>query len=152
MRRAALLLLLLGGASALTLNRPAPDFILSDAAGKPWPLAAHLGRERLLVVSRPSGSVLDEYVRQAAVLRDRDVRVVALLLPGDAGLKRPSTATLPLLVDPGGRVAARYGRAALVGKDRGVKATYPAPPSLSEVLGLVDRMPMRQQERQDRGK
>lgn len=150
LRAASIFTLLIGGASALTLNQIAPDFTLQDSAGKPWPLAAHLGRERLLVVSQPSGSTLDEYARQAAVLRDRDVRVVALLPPGDAQLKRPSIPTMTLLVDPGGRVAARYGRAALIGKDRGVKAVYPAPPSLSDVLGLVDGMPMRQQERRNR--
>jgi peroxiredoxin len=152
LRAASIFMLLIGGASALTLNQPAPDFTLEDSAGRPWPLAAHLGRERLLVVSRPSGSALDEYARQAAVLKDRDVRVVALLPPGDAALNRPSTPTLTLLADPGGKVAARYGRAALIGKDRGVKAVYPAPPSLSDVLELVDQMPMRQQERLNRGK
>jgi hypothetical protein len=147
-----LVTVLLGGAAALTPNQMAPDFTLQDSAGKPWSLAAHLGRERLLVVGRPSGSALDEYARQAAVLKTYDLRVVALLLPGDAELKRPSTSTLTLLADPGGKVAARYGRAALIGKDRGVKATYPAPPNLSDVLELVDRMPMRQQERLNRGK
>ena len=57
-----------------------------------------------------------------------------------------------LLADLGGRVAARYGRAALIGKDRGVKASYASPPSLSTVQGLIDTMPMRQQERRARGR
>ncbi len=148
----AALVAVAGSVSALPLNSPAPTFTLPDAAGRPWKLADHLGRERLLVVSRPPAAYLDEMAAQAGLLRDRDLRVVALLAPGDAALKRPSTATLTLLADPGGRVAAQYGRAAFIGKDRGVKASYSAPPSLSDVLALIDTMPMRQQEQRMRGR
>ncbi|WP_425145574.1 DUF4174 domain-containing protein [Deinococcus sp.] len=102
-------------------------------------------------MSGPSGSALDEYARQAAVLKNYDLHVVALLPPGDAGLKRPPSAALTLLADPGGRVAARYGKAALIGKDGGVKASYATPPSLTAVLALIDTMPMRQQEGRSRG-
>ena len=148
----AALMTVVGSVSALPVNSPVPAFTLPDALGQPWKLADHLGRERLLVVSQPSAAYLDEIVRQAGLLRDRDLRVVALALPGDPALKRPSTATLTLLADPGGKVAARYGRAALIGKDRGVKAVYTTFPDLNNVLGLIDTMPMRQQEQRTRGR
>ena len=135
----------------MTLNLPATEFSLSDSRGQPWTLADHLGRERLLVVSAPSAAYLDEIVRQTGLLQDRDLRVVALVLPSDAALKRSAGPMLTVLADPGGRVAARSGRAVLIGKDRGVKATYTSLPSLNTVLGLIDIMPMRQQERRSRG-
>jgi len=151
-RAPAAALALLGSAASLNVNAPAPDFSLSTPGGPRWHLADHLGRERLLVVLKPDAAYLDTVVRQAELLRDRDLRVVALLPPSDPALKRPQTATLTLLSDPGGRVAARYGQSALIGKDRGVKALYPAPPSLSAVLDQVDTMPMRRQEQRTRGR
>ena len=152
LRPVALSALLLGTVSALTLNQIAPTFTLPDGKGQTWNLADHLGRERLLVVSAPSAAYLNEIADQAGLLQDRDLRVVALTLPGDAALKRLASPMLTVLADLGGRVAARYGRAALIGKDRGVKASYASPPGLSTVLGLIDTMPMRQQERKARGR
>ena len=152
LRPVALSAFLLGTVSALTLNQIAPTFTLPDGKGQPWNLADHLGRERLLVVSAPSAAYLNEIADQAGLLQNRDLRVVALTLPGDAALKRPASPMLTVLADLGGRVAARYGRAALIGKDRGVKASYASLPSLSTVLGLIDTMPMRQQERKARGR
>lgn len=152
LRAPAAVLTLLGSAAALSVNAPAPDFSLNAPGGQPWHLSDHLGRERLLVVLRPGAAYLDTVVRQAELLQDRDLRVVALLPSGDPALKRPQTPALTLLSDPGGRVAARYGQSVLIGKDRGVKAVYPNPPSLSAVLEHVDTMPMRQQERRTRGR
>ncbi|WP_407568637.1 DUF4174 domain-containing protein [Deinococcus altitudinis] len=148
----AALVTVVGSVSALPINSPAPTFTLADGKGQPWKLADHLGRERLLVVGAPSAAYLDEIVRQTGLLQDRDLRVVALVLPGDAALKRGAGSRLTVLADPGGRVAARSGRAVLIGKDRGVKATYTSPPSLNTVLGLIDTMPMRQQEQRTRGR
>lgn len=85
-------------------------------------------------------------------LQVRDLRVVALLPPNDARLNGPQTLTLTLLADPAGAVAQQYGPATLIGKDGGVKARYTAPPALKTVLRLVDSMPMRQQERRERGR
>ena len=133
------------------MNQTAPSFTLSDAAGNPWRLASHLHRERLLVVRLPAAADLDVWTRQQATRQRYDLRVVALVPPGDAALKRPPVAALSLLIDPGGRVAAIYGRAALIGKDGGIKAVYSALPRLEDVLALIDTMPMRQQERQTRG-
>ncbi|WP_161883285.1 DUF4174 domain-containing protein [Deinococcus alpinitundrae] len=142
--------LLTAAVSGLTAASPA--FVLSDAAGKSWSLQAHLGRERLLIVSSPSAAYLAEVRRQDAALQVRDLRVVALLPPGDARFDGPRTLMLTLLADPGGSVAAQYGPAALIGKDTGVKARYAAPPALGAVLGTIDSMPMRQQERRERGR
>ncbi|GAA4015411.1 hypothetical protein GCM10022631_29340 [Deinococcus rubellus] len=145
--KTVLLAAALSGAAASS-----PAFVLRDAAGREWALQSHLGRERLLIVSRPSAAYLAEVRLQDAALQVRDLRVVALLPPSDAGLNGPVTLMLTLLADPGGKVAAQYGPAALIGKDKGVKARYPAPPALSAVLGTVDAMPMRQQERRERGR
>ena len=134
------------------LAASAPAFALKDAAGRKWSLQNHLGRERLLIVPGPSAAYLAEVRRQDAALQVRDLRVVALLPPGDARLSGPSTSMLTLLVDPGGTVARLYGPAALIGKDGGVKARSSALPALSAVLDTVDGMPMRQQERRERGK
>ena len=147
----AALVAVAGSVSSLPLNAAAPRFILLDSSGRPWNLVDHLGLERLLVVSAPTAAYLDELADQAELLQDRDLRVVVLALPGDAALKRLSTSMLTVLADPGGRVAARYGRAVLIGKDRGVKASYTALPDLNTVLGLIDAMPMRQRERRTRG-
>ena len=129
-----------------------PAFVLSDAAGRSWSLQQHLGRERLLIVSSPSAAYLAEVRRQDIALQVRDLRVVALLPPGDTRLSGPAALMLTLLADPGGTVTAQYGPATLIGKDSGVKARYPAPPALGAVLGTVDGMPMRQQERRERGR
>jgi Domain of unknown function (DUF4174) len=140
---ALLLGMLLGSASA--------GFVLRDGAGKSWALAEHLGRERLLFVVSPSAAYLAEIQRQDTALQLRDLRVVALLPPGDPRLKTRSALMLSLLADPGGNIASQYGPASLVGKDGGVKAYYKSPPALPAVLGTVDAMPMRQQERRVRG-
>lgn len=143
-------------AAAVSGAAASPAFVLRDAAGQNWSLQGHLGRERLLIVSGPSAAYLAEVRRRDVALQIRDLRVVALLPPGDARLNGPPTLTLTLLADPGGTVdstvAAQYGPAALIGKDGGVKVRYPAPPTLSAVLNTVDGMPMRQQERRERGR
>ena len=138
--------LLLAGLASAT------PFVLNDSAGQKWALSAALGRERLLIVSQPSAAYLAEVRRQNVELQVRDLRVVALLPPGDARLNGSQTLTLTLLSDPGGKVAAQYGPAALIGKDTGIKARYNAPPALNTVLGTVDAMPMRQQEKRVRGR
>lgn len=130
----------------------AASFTLQTGAGRAWSLSGVLGRERVLVVNRPLAAYLAEMRRQDTALQVYDLRVVALLPPGDARLNGPGTPMLTLLADPGGRVGAGYGPAALIGKDGGVKARYKAPPSLKTVGALIDTMPMRQQERRERGR
>jgi hypothetical protein len=132
-----------GLAGAASLN-------LRTGAGQPWSLSGVLGRERVLVVNRPSAAYLAEMRRQDAVLQGYDLRVVALLPPGDVRLRGAGTLMLTLLADPGGRAGAQYGPATLIGKDTGVKARYGSPPSLKTVGTLIDTMPMRQRERRSR--
>ena len=140
-------------AAALALSAGMADaapFTLQTAQGQPWSLASVLGKERVLIVSNPPATYLAEVRRQDAALQMRDLRVVALLPPGDARLNGPQTLMLTLLADPGGRVGAGYGRAALIGKDTGVKARYQSFPALNTVAALIDTMPMRRQEQRMR--
>ncbi|MFC6750861.1 DUF4174 domain-containing protein [Deinococcus sp. A31D244] len=143
--------------TAATLGTPgipalATPFTLTGADGRRWSLSSALGRERLLVVRNPSAAYLNAVRAQDTALQVRDLRVVALLPPDDARLNGPRTLMLTLLADPGGRIGTQYGPATLIGKDRGIKARYPAPPALNTVGALIDTMPMRQQERQQRGR
>ena len=130
----------------------AASFTLQTPQDQPWSLSSVLGRERVLIVSNPPAAYLTEVRRQDSDLQVRDLRVVALLPPGDARLNGPQSLMLTLLADPGGRVGAQYGRAALIGKDTGIKARYQTFPALNTVVALVDTMPMRQQERRERGR
>ena len=130
----------------------AAPFTLQTGAGQAWSLSGVLGRERVLIVNRPSAAYLAGMRRQDTALQVYDLRVVALLPPGDARLNGPATPMLTLLADPGGRVGAGYGPAALIGKDGGVKARYKSLPALNTVAGLIDTMPMRQQEKRARGR
>ncbi len=130
----------------------AAAFTLQTAQGQPWSLAGVLDRERILIVNNPLASYLVAARRQDPELQVRDLRVVALLPPGDARLNGPAALMLTLLADPGGKVGAQYGRAALIGKDTGIKARYQTFPTLNSVAALVDTMPMRRQERGERGR
>lgn len=127
-------------------------FTLQTVQGQPWSLSSVLGKERVLIVSNPPIAYLAEARRQDAELQMRDLRVVALLPPGDARLNGPAALMLTLLADPGGKVGAQYGRAALIGKDTGIKARYQTFPALNTVAALVDTMPMRRQEQRVRGR
>lgn len=136
----------------LAVSALAAPFTLQTAQGRDWSLSSALGRERILIVRNPTAAYLDAMRAQDTELQVRDLRVVALVPPGDARLNAPGSLMLTVLADPGGKVGARYGAAALIGKDRGIKATYPSPPSLSTVNALIDTMPMRVQERRQRGR
>ncbi len=136
----------------LSAGVAAPAFTLQTARGQPWALSEVLGRERILIVRNPPAAYLAGVRRQDAELQVRDLRVVALLPPGDGRLDGPPSLMLTLLADPGGRVGARYGRATLIGKDTGIKARYAVLPALNTVAALVDTMPMRRQERLQRGR
>ena len=139
--------------TALSLGfASAAPFTLQTGQGKEWSLSSALGRERVLIVRGPSAAYLAEIRRQDTELQVRDLRVVALLPPGDARLNGPATLMLTLLADPGGKVGVQYGPAALIGKDRGIKAKYRSPPTLATVNALIDTMPMRAQEKRERGR
>ncbi|GHF56967.1 hypothetical protein HNQ07_003726 [Deinococcus metalli] len=130
----------------------APFTLNEGGANRPWSLTSALGRERVLIVRNPPAAYLNDLRAQDTALQVRDLRVVALLPPGDPRLTGPRTLMLTVLADPGGTVGAQYGPAALIGKDRHIKARYPGPPRLETVGALIDTMPMRQQERRERGR
>lgn len=130
----------------------AASLTLPTAQNQPWSLGQSLWRERVLIVRNPSAAYLQEMRREDAELQVRDLRIVALLPPGDTRLNGPKTLMLTLLVDAGGKVGQQYGPATLIGKDGGVKAKYKALPTLQTVNALIDTMPMRQQERRTRGR
>ncbi|MFB9993154.1 DUF4174 domain-containing protein [Deinococcus oregonensis] len=130
----------------------AASFTLPTAQHRPWSLSQAMWRERVLIVRNPPAAYLQEMRRQDTELQVRDLRVVALPPPGDARLKGPPTLMLTLLVDEEGRVGQQFGPAALVGKDGGVKARYSTLPTLNTVNALIDTMPMRRQEQQERGR
>ena len=136
----------------LAVSALAAPFTLQTAQGRDWSLSSVLGRERILIVRDPSAAYLTEMRAQDTELQVRDLRVVALLPPGDARLNAPGSLMLTVLADPGGKVGDQYGPAALIGKDRGIKATYRSPPTLKTVNALIDTMPMRAQEKQQRGR
>lgn len=81
------------------------------------------GRKRLLVVSGASPSWLENARERAAMLRDYDLEL--LEAPAEDG---------------------HAFRAVLVGKDGTLKAIYGADFEWDAVFGLIDTMPMRQQE------
>ncbi|MVN87184.1 DUF4174 domain-containing protein [Deinococcus sp. HMF7620] len=141
LRALSLAALMSGGAAAFTLP---------TVSGVPWSLAQALGRERVLILVNPPAASLAALRAQDTALQVYDLRVVALLPPGDPRL-HGGTQMLTLLADKGGVVGRQYAPAALIGKDTGVKARYRALPTLKTVLALIDTMPMRQQERQERG-
>ncbi|UQN09615.1 DUF4174 domain-containing protein [Deinococcus sp. QL22] len=130
----------------------AASLTLPTAQNQTWSLSQALWRERVLIVRNPSAAYLQEMRRQDAELQVRDLRIVALLPPADARLNGPRTLTLTLLVDAGGKVGQQFSPATLVGKDGGVKATYKSLPTLQTVNALIDTMPMRLQERRERGR
>jgi hypothetical protein len=134
-----------GVADAVSLTLP-------TAHNQSWSLGQALWRERVLIVRNPPAAYLQEMRRQDAELQVRDLRIVALLPPGDARLNSPPTLMLTLLLDEGGGAGQQFGPATLIGKDGGVKARYEALPTLATVNALIDTMPMRQQERRVRGR
>ncbi|WP_309573383.1 DUF4174 domain-containing protein [Deinococcus sp.] len=138
--------------AGLAVTALAAPFTLQDGTGARWSLSSALGRERILIVRDPSAAYLEHIRAQDKELQVRDLRVIALLPPGDARLNGPRTLMLTVLADPDGKVSAHYGPAALIGKDLGIKARYTTPPDLNTVNALIDTMPMRQQERRVRGR
>ncbi|THF71572.1 DUF4174 domain-containing protein [Deinococcus sp. Arct2-2] len=130
----------------------AASFTLPTAQRQVWSLGQALWRERVLIVRNPPAAYLQAMRRQDAELQVRDLRIVALLPPGDPRLTGPHTLMLTLLVDEGGKVGKQYGPATLIGKDGGVKAKYGVLPTLQTVNALIDTMPMRQQEQRVRGR
>lgn len=133
----------------------APLFALLQADGSRFELAQALGRARILIAFNSSLGWLQNVARREAELADYQLQVLAVapqLLP----IAPPSLDWLHIGTSDMAQVLEAYGVregeevAFLVGKDRFVKRVYTGGFSLSEVLALIDTMPMRRQEVQAR--
>ncbi len=111
-----------------TIDRPAPDFELSDQEGRPWRLSGHAG-QRLLLVFYPGDDTpvctrqLCEYRDGLSEFQGLGVEVVGISGDDAASHQRfRDKHDLPftLLSDPGLAVAERYGCKGLLGMKRGV--------------------------------
>ncbi len=151
----ALALLLSSAGAAPDLNGRPPDFTLKAADGQTVHLRSVLGRSRLLIALAPDEAALREVQAAAQGYLDRDLRVLAVVPPGATLLTVPWAAPITVLSDPGGKVQAAYGgakRSYLIGKDGGIKGVYGGLPGAQELFATIDGMPMRQQERRERGR
>jgi hypothetical protein len=123
------------------------DFKLSD----------HQWRHRLVLVFASSNRSSD-YQRQLqlwqsdlAGVRERDLKLVEILETGESRIDEqviPSTAAVQLRRRFG--IASEQFAVILVGKDGTEKQRSSTPIELAELFGIIDAMPMRQQEMRSR--
>jgi hypothetical protein len=120
-------------------------------------LGRYRWKNRLLFLFSPSSeipayqSLNRELNRNHDGVRDRDLLVFRILEQG-------SSAMYSQEISPQGAInlRRRFGvnqgtfTVVLVGKDGGVKLQRPGPVSLSDIFGLIDSMPMRQREMQEK--
>jgi hypothetical protein len=101
--------------------------------------AAQSAHRLVVVIGRPDDPRIGQQhaalVHDAAALRERDV-VVQDLTPDAARRERPELDVSP---------QADF-EVLVVGKDGGVKLRRPAPVTASDIMGLIDAMPMRRAE------
>lgn len=138
-------------------SRP-PLFALPDTQDNPVRLDTFLRYKRIVVLAIPAGAGLQgtEFLRTAGKHRDefdaRDLVVLALVPPQSTLSKEFDTLPVHMLQDADGKVAHVYGGSSgtpafyLIGKDGGFKMTRRAFPSLRELFGTIDAMPMRRDE------
>jgi hypothetical protein len=117
------------------------------------PLQAHRWKHRLLLVFTPSDTA--DAARQlhaalelaACEINDRDM-LVAWLSAADGNRLGDEAIPNELVGQWRSRLGidAREFGVVLVGKDGGVKARYDALPVLTDILALIDAMPMRRAE------
>ena len=114
-------------------------------------------KNRLLFLFSPSPevpayqSLSQELTRNLDGVRDRDLLVFRILEQGPSVMDSQE-------ISPQGAInlRRRFGvnqgtfTAVLVGKDGGVKLQRPGPVSLSDIFALIDSMPMRQREMQEK--
>ena len=126
----------------------APDMI--DLGQYRW-------KNRLLFLFSPNSEVpayqsLDQQLRQnPGGVSDRDLLVFRVLEQGSSAMDSQE-------ISPQGAISLRrrFGvnqgtfTVVLVGKDGGVKLQRPGPVRLSDIFGLIDSMPMRQREMQEK--
>jgi hypothetical protein len=119
-------------------------------------LSKYRWRHRLLLIFSPSSQtpafqkLVDQLQQQQEGVADRDLVVFSLLNDGQSRvgetvLNRPEVQPLRGRF----RVTADEFRVVLIGKDGTVKLNEPAV-QLSDIFALIDSMPMRQQEMQEK--
>ncbi len=150
--------------SPLSGNGPPPNFALSDAQGHPVPIKSFLGRKRIALLflpdqlGAPGAAVLRMVQQHRAEFVARDLVVWAVVPSGNALGKQKGLPPLFVLHDTNGVITHAYdtdgGASAfyLIGKDGGIKMARPAFPSLRELFGTIDAMPMRREEMRQRGR
>jgi len=120
-------------------------------------LGQYRWKNRLLFLFSPSSeipayqSLNRELNRNHDGVRDRDILVFRILEQGSSAMDSQE-------ISPQGTInlRRRFGvnqgtfTVVLVGKDGGVKMQRPGPVSLSDIFGLIDSMPMRQREMQEK--
>jgi hypothetical protein len=120
-------------------------------------LGRYRWKNRLLFLFSPSSeipayqSLNRELNRNHDGVRDRDLLVFRILEQGSSAMDSQE-------ISPQGAInlRRRFGvnqgtfTVVLVGKDGGVKLQRPGPVSLSDIFGLIDSMPMRQREMQEK--
>lgn len=142
----------------LSQGRRPPLFALPDRGGHLVSLQPLLGRKRIVILAIPAGPLLQgtAFLRDALARRAdfdaRDLVVLALVPPKTALAKTFDLSPIRLLSDSDGQVARAYGGSLgtpafyLIGKDGGIKMARRTFPSMRELLGTVDAMPMRREE------
>jgi hypothetical protein len=136
-------------------SRP-PVFTLPDQAGKPVLLRTFLGPRRIVLLFSPTQHDLDTIQDKHTPFADRDLTVLAVVLPGS-----PLTAPhgpIYILTDTDGKIAKKY-RASdgkpifyLIGKDGHIAVARHGFPTPRVLFGIIDAMPMRRQEMRERGR
>jgi len=135
-----------------------PTCALLDTAGHLVRMKSFLGRKRLVLLfltasPPPQTTAFLQTVRgrrTAFAARDMVVLVVA---PAALAQTLPNAPpVLRILSESNGAVARAYEAGLyatpfyLIGKDGAIKMARPAPPSLRELFGTIDAMPMRREE------
>jgi len=131
----------------VTMRRGWLMAVVACAAAAGASSAAAEGAYRIvLIIGRPGDPLIAEQTaclaQRRQALDDRDVRVVTVT-PKEAARDWPAAA---------GQPASDRFRVLLIGKDGGVKLRRDRPVDPAELESLIDTMPMRRQEREERGR
>jgi len=132
-----------------------PPLFTLQSGGAGFELSQALGRDRILIAFSPSLGWLQQVARREGELADYQRQVLAVtcalldLAPQSSawlhiGAVEASEASVLEVYGVGEGEA----RAFLIGKDGGVKRVFAGRVVLSEVLALIDAMPMRRAQRQ----
>ncbi len=133
-------------------------FTLPDTRDNPVSLDTFLRHKRIVLLALPAGPALQgtEFLRAArlhqAELDDHDLVVLALVPPQSALSKTFDIPPTHMLQDADAKIAHAYGGSSgtpafyLIGKDGGFKMERRTFPSLRELFGAIDAMPMRREE------